>query len=92
MKKRAIIKIFGEVQGVFFRYHTQQMAHRLGLTGFVRNEQDGSVYIIAEGLEEKLKELIIWCHKGPKEARVTKVDVEWKESNGEYSDFQVRHF
>ena len=54
MKQGAIIKVFGKVQGVGFRYYTQRKAVELGITGFVQNRPDGSVYIEAEGEEEDL--------------------------------------
>jgi acylphosphatase len=47
---RIKIKVFGYVQGVFFRYTTRKVARTLGLKGFVKNLPDGSVYIEAEGL------------------------------------------
>ena len=46
---RAKITISGKVQGVFFRQFTQGIAEELGITGFARNQADGSVYIVADG-------------------------------------------
>jgi acylphosphatase len=90
MKKRgAIIKVYGKVQGVGFRYYTHKKANELGLTGFVQNRPDGSVYIEAEGQEEKLDEFILWCHEGPGWARVTKVQVQHTPTWG-YSQFEIR--
>ena len=50
------IRIFGIVQGVYFRASTKMEADRLGVNGFVQNEMDGSVYIEAEGSAEQLKQ------------------------------------
>ena len=55
--KRIHVIISGRVQGVFFRYNTNKVANKLGLKGFVRNLSDGCVEVVAEGSEDKLKEL-----------------------------------
>ena len=54
MKKAVILKISGRVQNVGFRYHTRKKAQEMGISGFVKNQVDGSVYIEAEGEEEVL--------------------------------------
>jgi acylphosphatase len=68
------ITITGRVQGVSFRRHAKQQADRLGLQGFARNEPDGSVYIEAEGPENKLHEFLRWCKSGSPAAKVESVD------------------
>lgn len=75
MKKSLNIKIHGMVQGVFFRYSAKEHADTLGITGFARNEEDDSVYIEAEGEEEKLDKFLKWCKSGPSLAKVTKIVV-----------------
>jgi acylphosphatase len=70
------IRVFGHVQGVNFRRDTAGVARQLGLTGFVRNEPDGSVTIEAEGDPQALVELVRWAHQGPLSARVDRVDTE----------------
>ena len=74
---RIKIKVFGSVQGVFFRYTTRKVAQRLGLDGYVKNLPDGTVYIEAEGSEDKLYELLEFSKKGPKHAQVEKVEHEF---------------
>jgi acylphosphatase len=69
------IKIYGIVQGVFFRQHTLEKALQLGIKGWVRNCSDGSVEVEAEGKKMDLKKFISWCHQGPSGAIVSKVDV-----------------
>ena len=69
------LHITGLVQGVFFRAETQKKARELGLTGWVRNCENGSVEIVAEGPAEKLKEFEHWCWRGPPRARVDDVQV-----------------
>jgi acylphosphatase len=70
------IRISGRVQGVFYRASARAEAERLGLSGFVRNEPDGSVYAEAEGEREALDRFVDWCRRGPPQARVERVEVE----------------
>jgi len=90
MSKRASLKIEGRVQGVFFRQSTQEKAQELSLTGWVRNQPDGSVAAVAEGLSGDIEKLIAWCRQGPPAADVKSVDVEWTEATGEFGQFRVR--
>jgi acylphosphatase len=69
------ITITGKVQNVGFRFYAQKTAHELDLSGFVKNEKDGSVYIEVEGDDDHLKKFIEWCHKGPPWASVETVTV-----------------
>jgi acylphosphatase len=73
--KHYTIHITGKVQGVFFRAYTKQKAEEWGIKGFVRNEQDGSVYIEAEAPENILEQFTTWCHTGPEQAVVSKVEI-----------------
>ena len=75
-ESRIIIKVYGLVQGVFFRYTTRKVARKLGLSGYVKNMSDGSVLIEAEGPEDKLEELLTFSQKGPVNARVDRVEHE----------------
>ena len=80
--KRYVITVTGKVQGVFFRDTARQVATELGLTGFARNEADGSVYIEVEGDETGLREFLKWCHEGPELATVTEVEHDTQETVG----------
>lgn len=73
MKQHLNIKVYGLVQGVFFRTTAKEQATQLTLTGFAQNEEDGSVYIEAEGEKENLDKFIKWCNIGPSMANVEKV-------------------
>ncbi len=75
-EKRFQITITGKVQGVFFRHSAKRKADELGISGFVRNMPESSVYIEAEGEEKVLQEFIAWCRKGPELARVDHVTIE----------------
>lgn len=70
------IKVYGRVQGVFFRASTKTKADEFNITGFVRNERDETVYIEAEGEEENLQKFIEWCKQGPKYAIVEQCEIE----------------
>ena len=92
MGKRASIKITGLVQGVFFRDHTRQKAQELGIKGWVRNEKDGSVSILAQGSKAGLDEFIEWCKKGPDSAKVENVEVVWREPADVMAGFEISHY
>lgn len=73
--KAYYLRIHGLVQGVFFRKSTCERAIKIGIVGFVRNNNDGTVEVFAEGEEEILNQFIEWCKKGPKGAKVEKIDI-----------------
>jgi acylphosphatase len=75
MKRAVHLIISGIVQGVFFRQSTQQKAHELSICGWVRNCEDGTVEIEAEGEEDLLRVFMQWCHRGPQRAAVKNVEV-----------------
>jgi acylphosphatase len=89
MKKCYHIRIYGKVQGVWYRASTQRKANELGLTGFVQNKADGTVYAEAEGTSEALDALVAWCKEGPPFAKVTKVEFEESELVN-FDKFEVR--
>lgn len=74
--KSVSIKVYGKVQGVGFRFYTQKKARELGIQGFVKNILDGSVYVEAEGTEEKMDKFILWINDGPPWARVDDVRIQ----------------
>ena len=85
-------KVYGLVQGVYFRAFTEQQAVRLGLTGYVRNlPTEEAVEVRAEGERDKLEMLIDYLRLGPPTARVTKVITNWSEYTGSYSGFRIRY-
>lgn len=69
------VRVTGRVQGVAFRWHTEERARELGVAGWVRNEVDGSVLLHAEGDDDAVDALVAWCHHGPPSARVEHVAV-----------------
>jgi len=85
------IKVYGKVQGVFFRQSTVVEARELNIRGYVLNANDGTVEITAQANEEILNEFIRWCERGPERARVDKVEVKPVEENSSFHSFEVRY-
>jgi DNA ligase D-like protein (predicted 3'-phosphoesterase) len=84
---RAVVR--GRVQGVGFREATVAEAHRLGLLGWVRNADDGTVVVHAEGPVSAVEQLVEFLGKGPPAARVEKVETEKAKAEG-HKQFAVR--
>ena len=84
--------VLGRVQGVGFRFFVAQQARRLGVDGWVRNERDGSVRVVAEGSRPLLEELLTRLKEGPAGARVEDVRTSWSAAEHEFGGFDVRHF
>jgi acylphosphatase len=87
-KKHLDIKVTGKVQGVFYRDSTKAVADQLGIKGFVKNVEDGSVYMEAEGDAVFIKAFLEWCHEGPDAARVEHVESNKGEMKN-YRNFEV---
>jgi acylphosphatase len=82
------LHIFGQVQGVGFRYHFSEQARRLGIRGWVRNRRGGSVEAMIEGAPEAAEALIAWSRMGPPAAQVERVEVSAAE--GAFAGFELR--
>ncbi|MGC8669024.1 MAG: acylphosphatase [Chthonomonadales bacterium] len=91
MRERLHMVVSGHVQGVSFRYYTQQRAQALGLDGWVRNLPDGSVEIVAEGDTARLVELAQWARKGPPSARVMDVRTEFLPAANDVHGFRIAY-
>lgn len=89
MKIHCNITVTGKVQGVWFRANTKDTALALGINGFVKNLDNGAVYIEAEGSEKQLNEFISWCKKGPLLAHVAQLTQESGELK-HFSNFEIR--
>jgi len=88
MKISKRIKVIGKVQGVFYRKSTQNKAQELGLVGWVKNDEDGSVLAEVEGEKESVMNLEAWMRKGPDNAIVDYFLEEEIEVRG-YSEFKI---
>lgn len=88
MIKHIDVTVKGKVQGVFYRASTKAVADQLGVRGFVKNEENGDVYIEAEADDISLQMFLDWCKEGPERAEVAEVKtVEGTVKN--YRNFEV---
>lgn len=85
--KQAHVFISGNVQGVGYRYFVRSNANKLGLTGWVRNAEDGGVEVVFQGDEKAIEEMIALCRKGPMLSEVEHIGFEWEEGEERFSDF-----
>ncbi|KAL1970156.1 hypothetical protein VTN77DRAFT_6561 [Rasamsonia byssochlamydoides] len=88
--KRVAFKVHGTVQGVSFRDFTQRKANGYGVTGWVRNTDDGKVEGEAQGEEESLQKLLQDVNKGPRLAHVVKVEKKDIDTQEGESNFVIR--
>lgn len=72
------LTVSGRVQGVGFRYFTQDVAKKLGIVGWVRNTIDGKVEIQSFGKKDILENFINYIKQGPSHARVSNINPNWK--------------
>ena len=84
---RAVVR--GRVQGVGFRYTAQRQARRLRLTGWVRNNPDGTVETVFEGSRDGVDGFLDWLHEGPPGAAVRSVDSHRIRPTGTYRSFTI---
>jgi acylphosphatase len=81
--------VSGKVQGVLYRDFVRRHARHLALVGFVRNLPDFKVEIVAQGHAENLEKVLEYIHRGPFLARVSHVEVEWREPTAVFKSFEV---
>ena len=86
---RARLSVKGKVQGVGYRAFAARVASQRGLSGGVRNLDDGRVELLVEGRKDQILILIDNLKVGPPASRVTAVDVEWSQATGRFVDFHV---
>ena len=83
-------RVLGEVQGVGYRYFVIEQAQALGLRGYVRNEHNGNVEVLAQGPRPALERLVTQLQHGPSAAYVTEVKTTWGQPTEHYTGFHVR--
>jgi acylphosphatase len=89
---RIEVIIKGRVQGVGFRFFTEDIANSLGIKGYVRNLYNGnSVEVVAEGEKTKLEKFIKQLKIGPPSAKVENVDIKWSTYKNEFNKFSIRY-
>lgn len=91
MNARAAITVTGFVQGVGFRWFTHKRATELGLSGYVKNMDNGNVFAEVEGHRETIIQLIEFLKSGPRFSKVSHVHVDWLEFKGEFHSFEITH-
>jgi len=87
IRKNILVK--GFIQGVSYSMQTQRVAKHLGVNGWVRNVDNGTVEACLEGEESAVDALIAWCAFGPKKGRVDEVRIHDGHYAGGYSDFLI---
>lgn len=75
MKKHLNVSVDGSVQGVGFRYYAKQQAQQNNICGWIINRCDGSVYLEIEGEPKDLDHFLRWCHQGPDDSLVEKINI-----------------
>jgi acylphosphatase len=83
------LMIKGKVQGVFYRATARDEAEKLGLTGWIKNTQDGNVEAVVNGSREHIDRYIAWCWKGPARAKVESVEVKDLQEE-RFDGFQIK--
>ncbi|MFZ4584865.1 MAG: acylphosphatase [Acidimicrobiia bacterium] len=86
---RRHVYVSGAVQGVWFRDACSKLAQSFGVTGWVRNLDDGRVEAVFEGSDRMVEAMVGWCHEGPPRAKVQRVDSQIEEPEG-LEGFEVR--
>ena len=89
VKTSVRLLVSGKVQGVYFRLTMQQIAIKNSVFGWVRNLADGRVESEFEGNKDDVEKIIEWCKKGPENARVDDLKIDYLEYNGKFADFVI---
>lgn len=90
INKRVKLSIVGDVQGVFFRHFAKKEADQLGLTGWCRNESDGSVFAIVEGEAKNVDKFVRWAKEGSELATVENLEIVEEKYTGLEKEFEIR--
>lgn len=86
-----LFSVYGRVQGVAFRFFTLQEAGKLGVKGYVRNRDDGSVEVVANADSDTLAQFEKWLHKGSPSAKVERVIVSEYLGSEIFKTFEMRY-
>lgn len=87
---RRRVVVSGRVHGVFFRDSTRREAERLGVHGWVRNVDDGTVEAVFEGPRDAVEAIVEFCRRGPERARVDTVQMEVDAAPEGLTGFEIR--
>lgn len=87
--EEALLRITGNVQGVFYRDNAKEKAISLNLKGFVKNIPGGNVVACVQGKKHQIEDFITWCHEGSPSAEVDHVEVTWREPLDNFNSFEI---
>jgi len=88
-KVRFHVIVSGKVQGVCFRIETKRVAESYNVSGWVKNNRNGTVEAVFEGEKGDVVSVVKWCKKGPAHSNVSKVDISEENYTGEFRGFNV---
>jgi acylphosphatase len=89
-KTRSHVIVSGKVQGVCFRMETKRVAESYNVSGWVRNNRNGTVEAVFEGEKKDVTSVVEWCKKGPSHSNVSRVDIAEENYTGEFRKFEIR--
>jgi acylphosphatase len=92
MKKRVHVFYAGRVQGVGFRMTAEEVAHLLGIVGWVKNLRDRRVELVAEGEEETLRAFLDAIATGAMRNFIQQVEVSWSNASDTFNEFEIRYY
>ena len=84
-------KVYGKVQGVWFRKYALDSARNIGVVGMVKNLADGTVLVNVSGKDENLRKFKELLENGSPNSIVDKIDYSWEDSSIEYSTFEIEY-
>jgi acylphosphatase len=87
---RLLATVEGKVQGVFYRAYVVDAATELSLVGYIKNNSNQTVEVVAEGPTDVLKEFVEHLHEGSLQSEVSGVAVEWGTATGKFDEFSIR--
>ena len=83
--------VVGKVQAVAYRVYVQEAATNLGLVGYIKNNSDGTVFVLAQGMPDVLKEFVEYLNEGSLLSKVESVGIDWRSVSGVYGEFSIRY-
>ena len=92
MKKRVHAFYSGRVQGVGFRMTAEEVAHTLGVVGWVKNLRDRRVELVAEGDEPALRQFLDTLQTGAMKNFIQQVEVSWSHASDTFNEFEIRYY
>ena len=88
-QKEVYCVVYGNVQGVFYRQYASDKARELGITGYAKNMEDGTVEVVAQRSEENLRNYLGFVSAGPENAQVESINVSWGPAEEKFSQFDI---